>query len=400
MPVGSRVLYISLNGVREPLVQSQVVAYLRRLHERGHRFVLLTFEPVPLSLDEERQIRERLAGEGIQWLWLRRTRSMGPVSIVLDVLKGYFRSRRIANAELIELVHARSFVPAVIASLLKLTDQIPYINDTRGFWVDEKVYKGSLKSSGPAYFLGKVLEGQALRKSDAIVMLSDRGRQALGQFDCFRGHPQPQTVVIPTCVDVDRYDARSEAHGGSLVFGYVGSLSPEYLPEKVVEYFSVVRDHFFGATLRLLTRSEAEPLWKLVDALGVPRSAVEIRPVTPEDIPFETSAFDVGLCFIRPHFSKLASCPTKVGEYLAAGVPVVSNAGIGDLDQLLAQGDVGLLLSDLTRATMVSSMPLLKKHLSRPGLRSACREVAEMHFSIERGVAAYHGLYQRVVGHD
>ena len=399
--VASKVLYISLNGVREPLVRSQVLAYLERLHDHGHRFVFLSFESLPFAAGEEDEIRKRLLDRGIEWKWLRRSRSIGGLSILLDVLKGYVEARRIVKAARIELVHARSFVPAVVAWMLKRTDDVRYINDTRGFWVDEKVYKGSIAASGLAFRIGKAVEGMTLRRSDAIVMLSDRGRRVLSEFRCFRDHLQPPTVVIPTCVDTGRYERRGDVRdtpSSGLVCGYVGSLSAEYLPDKVFEYFSVLRDHFAGATLRLLTRSNPGALWPIVDELDIPRSAVTIEAVAPDDIPARTSEFDVGLCFIRPHFSKSASCPTKVGEYLAAGVPVVANAGIGDLDELLAHREVGVLLRDLTHESIVESMPALQRQLLRPELDEACRHVARDHFSIERGVAAYDELYRRVVG--
>jgi glycosyltransferase involved in cell wall biosynthesis len=122
-----------------------------------------------------------------------------------------------------------------------------------------------------------------------------------------------------------------------------------------------------------------------------------VGAATPDEVPEEIRSFDLGLCFIRPHFSKLASCPTKVGEYLAAGVPVVANSGIGDLDDLLSHENVGIVLDDLMRATMVASMPLLRERLSRKDLTAACRRVAEAHFSIGHGIAAYDGLYRKIL---
>ena len=39
-----RVLYVSYNGMLEPLGQSQVIPYLRELSKLGVRFTLLSFE--------------------------------------------------------------------------------------------------------------------------------------------------------------------------------------------------------------------------------------------------------------------------------------------------------------------------------------------------------------------
>src|SRR5438067_13785526 len=41
---GKRVLFISYNGMLDPLGQTQVIPYLRELGRRGVRFTLLSFE--------------------------------------------------------------------------------------------------------------------------------------------------------------------------------------------------------------------------------------------------------------------------------------------------------------------------------------------------------------------
>src|SRR5205085_11606858 len=60
----SAALYICYFGLREPLVQTQVLPYLRELAARGHRMSLLTFEPSPWRHGEGEQWRERLQRDG------------------------------------------------------------------------------------------------------------------------------------------------------------------------------------------------------------------------------------------------------------------------------------------------------------------------------------------------
>ncbi|MCV4656205.1 hypothetical protein OFM13_33230, partial [Escherichia coli] len=65
-------LYICYFGVREPLVQTQVLPYLREIKKGGFEVSLLNFEPrrTPADRAEFGQIRNRLAAEGIRWHWL------------------------------------------------------------------------------------------------------------------------------------------------------------------------------------------------------------------------------------------------------------------------------------------------------------------------------------------
>ncbi|HPF00203.1 MAG TPA: hypothetical protein PKY63_06015, partial [Bacteroidales bacterium] len=50
------------------------------------------------------------------------------------------------------------------------------------------------------------------------------------------------------------------------------------------------------------------------------------------------SLADYSILFIKPAFSKMASSPIKLGESLAMGVPVICNAGVGDLGNIEKDG--------------------------------------------------------------
>ena len=60
-------------GLREPLVQTQVLPYLRALVAGGIRVSLLTFEPQfekRWSAEELHEQTQTLAAQGISWHWL------------------------------------------------------------------------------------------------------------------------------------------------------------------------------------------------------------------------------------------------------------------------------------------------------------------------------------------
>src|SRR5215207_4209107 len=66
MPDSLRCLYISYLSLDDPLVHSQVVAYLEGLAARGHTVHLLTFD-TPLTADRKEQLRADLERRGITW---------------------------------------------------------------------------------------------------------------------------------------------------------------------------------------------------------------------------------------------------------------------------------------------------------------------------------------------
>ena len=398
MAAAADVLYLSYNGIGEPLVESQVLAYLRKLVATGLRFTLLTFERQPIEAEREAALRAALAADGIRWHWLRSRAGWGPLSSLLDLRRGLAAVHALHARHGFRLVHARSFLPALIAHRFKRRSGVPYLNDLRGFWVDEKVYRGRLRGDGAVYRIAKRLEAQVLRDSDYLVSLSERGARELGRFPAWRGGALPPLATIPTCVDLERFRPAGAKAPPRPLFGYVGSLSEEYLPDEVVAWFAAARRRFPDSRLELVTRSAQAPLRAALARHGVLEDCVRLQALPPAQVPERIQHFDAALSFIRPHFAKLASCPTKVGEYLACGVPVIGNRGIGDLDVLLGDGGAGCVLADFAPEARAQSFDHLQRLWQDPALAARCRALAERHFSLAEGCARYASAYARLLG--
>ena len=106
----------------EPLGQTQVLPYLRQLTERGVKFTLLSFEK-PRAFTEAGKLacealKQELAQQGIEWHWLRYHQRPSLPATVFDVMHGIRYASRLVKRNKIELVHARSHIPATIAGKL------------------------------------------------------------------------------------------------------------------------------------------------------------------------------------------------------------------------------------------------------------------------------------------
>ena len=97
--------------------------------------------------------------------------------------------------------------------------------------------------------------------------------------------------------------------------------------------------------------------------------------------------------------SKLASSPTKNGEYLACGLPLILNAGIGDSDALINEWQAGVLIDDFTDEAFAEAASKIEAMARTPGAREKARRVAEQVFHLEAvGGERYASLYERVLG--
>src|SRR5262245_13885566 len=96
---GKRVLYISYNGMLDPLGQSQVIPYLRELSKRGVEFTLLSYERAANleagGIAKCKALHESLTASGIEWDWLRYHQKPSLPATAYDVLQGLRYARRL-----------------------------------------------------------------------------------------------------------------------------------------------------------------------------------------------------------------------------------------------------------------------------------------------------------------
>src|SRR4029079_15456589 len=125
-----------------------------------------------------------------------------------------------------------------------------------------------------------------------------------------------------------------------------------------------------------------------------------VRSVKPADVPSWLSASDAGIAFYRPGTSRLGTSPVKLSEYLACGLPVVGNAGIGDSDGLINRENIGTLVQDFTAAAYSVAAATIAAYADAPDeIRRRTRAVAEKFFDVRQvGVERYARLYERVMG--
>jgi glycosyltransferase involved in cell wall biosynthesis len=370
----TQIIYVSYDGAAEPLGQSQVVAYLERL-AADCAIDLISFEKPG---DDRGGVGERLAKSGIRWHPLGYHRRPPAASTAFDVVRGTRVLRRTLEAsDGPVIVHARSYVPALMAIRARRRADFRFLFDIRGFWADERV-EGGIWRRGALYRLAKRYEQRFFAEADAVVTLT---RRSVEQIRDWMGANRAPVEVIPTCVDVEKF-AAAPRHERPPRTTWAGTVGGWY---DFASGVAIARE--IGLPLTVLTRQVEEARRALN---GLP---ADVRTVPVERIPDELAPGDIGLCTVRPSFSKLASAPTRVAEYLAAGMPLAVLAGVGDLDDLVAE-DVGVALADSDRTAIEASAARLRALAADPETPERCREVARRRFSLDGGVQAYLRLYR------
>ena len=387
---GERLLYLCSNGIAEPLVESQVLAYLRRLRPTLSHVRLVTLDRTAIPDDEAAAIRDRLAGDGIAWTSLRSHPKLGPINPWLSVRRMGRLARRLHADESYDLCHARSFLCGLAGDRLRRATGVPLINDMRGFWIREKRAKGSLRSRWLFDRLD-AREWRLAREANHVVSLT---HDAKAEMQATWGVGTPITV-IPCNADLDRFATTDVPRdpAAPLRLISVGSLGAGYLPQAVFDAFAAALRIDPNATLDVVTRQPPDSLRAPMTAAGVPTDRVTIRPLPPSDVPAAIAAADVALCMVAPSDAKIASFPVKVPEYLACGKPIVSTTACGDVDAILTGERVGVPIDPNDPSGYEAAIGQAIALAAEPGFAARARRLAEDRFSADVAAQAYRRVY-------
>jgi glycosyltransferase involved in cell wall biosynthesis len=205
----ANILYLSYDGMTDPLGQSQVLPYLTGLKKKGYHISLISFEKPEAFAENERLIRDICAKAGIEWHPLRYTKKPPFFSTFYDIWRMKRKAAQIHNQKFIDLVHCRSYIAAMAAAWMKKKFSIPFVFDMRGFWANERVDGNLWNLHNPiykrVYDYFKKREKEFLQEADHTICLTKAAEQEIHSWDHIDNNPVKITV-IPCCADMDHFD--------------------------------------------------------------------------------------------------------------------------------------------------------------------------------------------------
>ncbi len=389
-----RVLFISHNGLSEPLGQSQVLAYLRALVPKGHDFDLVTFEP---------KRWDGTPGKGIHHHPIVRTPGSRLSAKLHDMAQGVLIGRRLLAQGKIDLIHARSLLPAAMADAIRSqAPDTPILFDLPGFLPQEYLDAGHWSKGDFRYEIAQATQDLLIQRVEALAVGTTHAvTQVMDLLD--PSSPKPAIEIIPSCVDTNlfRLDqearrktrARLRVERGPVVV-YSGSLGSWYLHEEMLRLFEAILARHPDALFAVATRSNPAALLDAAERLGI-RHRTSVFRLNPEQMPEFLAGADIGLCFVAPAPSKKASSPVKLAEYLACGVPTIVNAGVGDMEEHASKCPGVMLLEDFSERTLAQTAAGLDE-LMTDETKRACRAYTVETFDLHTVAAdRYDRLYRK-----
>ena len=396
----------------DPLGQSQVLPYLCGLSEKGYIIHLISAEKANLFSKYEVDIQNICNNFKIQWHPVPYSKNPPIFSTLHDIRKIKSKALELQTNIKFDLVHCRSYIPTIIGVVIKKKFSIPYLFDMRGFWVNEKIDGNIWNINNPIFNLVfkymKKREIEFFTESDRIVSLTKKAIPTISSI-VSQGDLSCKITVIPCCVDVNHFDrnkvktldienwkSKLNIKSNDYILSYLGSLSTWYLPEEMLRFFLQFRIKVPHAKFLIITTEDAQPFIKMAEKIGVPLDSLIFTSSNRNDLPALLSLCNTSLFFIKPAFSKIASSPTKLGELLSMGIPVICNTGIGDTDEMITKSESGVIcksFDEIEYDRCSEEILKLEKTLDREFTRKKAIEL----FSLENGVNCYHTIYQELI---
>ncbi len=393
------VLYVTRNGLLEPLGQSQVLSYLLGLSHQ-YRISVISYEKADdmAVVGAFAALKAQCEGANIRWMpqhFLTGPRVIAPLFSMLRMIWLIACEIRRSN---IQLIHARSYIPAFVAMVVGRLMRVPFLFDMRALWPEELITSGRLKRGSTLHRSIVWAERSCLGRAAGVVSLTHAAVSYLKQR--YPAELSRKTItVIPTCADLDRFVPAPRAPNNGLVHGCIGTiLSGWFRTDLLAAWFAVAAERDPSARFDIITRDDPAQVRFAIDPDDRLGNRLTISARQPKQMPEAIQTHNLSIMFFTDGLSKLGSSPTRMAEVLGSGLPVIANRGVGDVAEIIEQNRVGVLIDSSGEAAMKAGLAALQELLADPQLPSRCRAAAVAVFSLDAGTRAYAKLYSDVLG--
>ena len=406
-----KILYLTYDGLTDPLGQSQVLPYLAGLSKMGYQITIISAEKSENLKKRGEFIKSFIEKNNLKWSPLSYYKKPPVLSTYLDIRKMDREARKLHEANKFDIVHCRSYITALIGEGLKKRYNIKFIFDMRGFWADERVEGGIWKLKNPIYKsiykYFKVKEKDFLTKADQTISLTYNAKLEIKSWAGFEEVP---IEVIPCCVDTELFDTEKykiihlekwwkafNIQPHELIISYLGSLGTWYLMEEVVKFCKILKSIHKDVKFLFITQDDPKIILDKAIAQDIGRESFIFYKAERVEVPYLLKLSQASLFFVKPSYSKKASSPTRMGEILSMNIPVVCNGEVGDIEYLFENYPCGILMKDFTENSFeeaASQLLLLIDKMTKNPL--PLRETALSYFDLQKGIDLYDGVYKKL----
>ncbi|MBO0357363.1 glycosyltransferase [Hymenobacter sp. BT186] len=394
-------LFLSYWGLEDGLTVSTVFPHLRLLQETPEikRILFVTIER-GASASRELRFAPGFVTDKITFAPLRSRQNQ---PLLLNKIDDFVRFPNeliaLVKAHRIDVLLGRGAPAGALAYLVWKKTKTPFLVESFEPHADYMLESGVWKSYDPRYLFQRYWEKKQKQLAVGLMPVAENYRRQLVQ----EGVPAPRIVTVPCSVNVPDFSfdptrrqqvrARLGINQAAPVGIYVGKFGDIYYDAEAFDLFRDAAAHF-GPQFRLLVLTpnpEAEVRAKLAK-VGFGPEQVFVTKAPHAEVPGYLSAADFAFATIKPAECRRFCSPIKVGEYWAAGLPVLLTEGVGDDSDIIQQEGGGAIFNLERPATVPAALQQISTLLQQPKYRVDIRELAVRHRTVARAQEAYEQL--------
>ena len=409
-----KILFISYDGMTDPLGQSQVIPYLSNLTKFGYSFTILSCDKPEKYKANKKYVEQLIENFPIKWVSIPYHKNPPVLSSVYDYYQLKHTAKVLHKKNEFDMVHTRPGLPTLVALWMKKQYGIKFLNDIRGFWADERVDGGMWNLKNPLfktiYRFFKRHEFNCIKKADCNTCLTYAARNVIQSWKEIPGQPVP-IEVIPCAVDLDLFNPDNinqslkqqfakelNIQHNDIIFTYLGSVGGWYLTDEMMRFCKVLADKIPAAKFLFITPHLHEEIAAAAARHSLPAERIIARHAKRHEVPVLLSFSAYAIFFIKPCFSKISSSPTKHGEIMAMGIPVITNSGVGDVEEIVTKYNAGYILNDFTgnSFTGVANQIIKGNKFNKAEIRNGAKDF----YALETAIGRYRKIYLEILSTD
>jgi glycosyltransferase involved in cell wall biosynthesis len=410
--LAKNILFISYDGMTDPLGQSQVIPYLSGLTRAGYQFTILSCDKPERYAAKKAYVETLLRDVPIDWVSIPYHKNPLVLSSMYDLRALKKKAAQLHKEKHFDMVHTRPGVPTLAGLWLKKKYGIKFLNDVRGFWADERVDGGMWDLKNPlfraVYRFFKKHEYECLELAEYNTCLTHVAKKEMLSWKNITAQPL-KMEVIPCSADLALFDPQNvdavlkerfrrelNIAADDFVVSYLGSIGGWYLTDEMMRFCKMLSEKIPAAKFLFISPHRHEEILSAAGKYGVPPERIITRSAARQEVPVLLSFSDYSIFFIKPCYSKLSSSPTKHGEIMAMGIPVITNSGVGDVKEIVDKYDAGFVVDDFSDkafSDVIQQMAGGKKFDSEK-----IRKGAIEFYSLEKALDSYSFVYKNILG--
>ena len=180
------------------------------------------------------------------------------------------------------------------------------------------------------------MEERIITHSNGLIVLDESGKKYIEENFNY----EKPLKVITTSTNIERYQIKSKKNNSCIKFVHLGGASyPPYKIKNALRLINYLIKIGYKCKIDFINNNQHQIIKKFLKNKKFQKLNANIIYLDHSEIYQKLPNYDIGLVFLEKGEWLYMSSPTKIGEYLAAGLGIIGNKGIAILDRLYEESN-------------------------------------------------------------